>query len=65
MWKLIVGLIAIFVGSIELYWINEEEKAAAWNYHARKEQLFFTILISGGVFLIYKFWRGRITNKFR
>jgi len=62
MWKLIIGLILIFVGSIELYWIREEQKAAAWDYHARKEQFAFFILILGGLFLIYKFWRGRFSK---
>jgi len=62
MWKLIIGIILIFVGSLELYWIREEQKAAAWDYHAHKEQLAFLILVLGGLFLIYKFCRGRFSK---
>jgi hypothetical protein len=63
MWKIIVGIILICYGSFELSVINEEEKAAAWNYHDRKAQLVFVILILGGMFLIYKYWRGKISKK--
>jgi uncharacterized membrane protein len=65
MWKIIVGIILICIGSVELFFINEEEKAAAWNYHNRKEQLVFVILILTGMFLIYTYWRNKISKKIK